>query len=182
MMGSSEPFLHDILRPGLDIVFVGAAPSLHSARIGHWYAGPTNRFYSLLYRAGFTPRTLLPEEDSTLPEYGIGLTCLFPYLCSSANHLLPEPDDAVRATVTGKLMRYAPRIICYNGKDVYRMHIGRECPDWGEQPGIIGVAKVFVVHSSSARADRWGAERLALYRELRALRDALRQEDQHDSA
>lgn len=179
-MSLSEPFLHDILQPGLDIVFVGAAPSLHSARIGHWYAGPTNKFYTLLYRAGLTPRTLLPEEDGTLPEYGIGLTCLFPYLCSSANHLLPEPDHTVRATVTGKLIRCAPRIVCYNGKDVYRMHTGQACVEWGEQTRGIGAARVFVVHSSSARADRWGAERLVLYRELRALRDALQQDERHD--
>ena len=39
--------------------------------------------------------------------------------------------------------------------------------DWGEQAEQIGDSRVWVVHSSSARADHWAAERLALYRELR---------------
>jgi len=49
------------------------------------------------------------------------------------------------------------------------MATGKICTDWGEQDERIGDSRVFVVHSSSARADHWGAERLALYRELYAL-------------
>src|SRR5689334_2112333 len=82
--------LSDILAPDLNVIFVGAAPSLHSARAGHWYAGPTNKFWLLLHQAGFTPRQLLPEEDEELLRYRLGLTCIHPHLSSSANHLLPE--------------------------------------------------------------------------------------------
>jgi mismatch-specific thymine-DNA glycosylase len=169
-----RPLLRDILEERLNVIFVGAAPSHNSARAGHWYAGPTNKFYLLLHQSGFTPRQLLPEEDEILPQYGIGLTCLHPYIASSANHLLPEPTEATRAEIREKLLRYAPRIVCYNGKDVYRMCTGRVCTDWGEQGERLRSTRVFVVHSSSARADFWGKERLALYHELYALREALR--------
>lgn len=168
-----RPLLCDILAPGLDVIFVGAAPSLHSARAGHWYAGPTNKFWLLLHQAGFTARQLRPEEDGELLSFGLGLACVHPHLSSSANHLLPEPTATQREELTAKLLRFSPRIVCYNGKDVYKMHTGRVCLDWGEQVESIGSSRVFVVHSSSARADHWGQERLALYRELKALAETL---------
>jgi G:T/U-mismatch repair DNA glycosylase len=68
-----------------------------------------------------------------------------------------------------KLMQLAPRFLCYNGKDVYKMCTGRTAIDWGEQSERIGSSRVFVVISSSARADGWARERLAQYIELRRL-------------
>ena len=55
-----EPYLTDYLRPGLDVIFVGAAASIRSAQEGHWYAGPTNKFYLLLHQSGFTPCQMRP--------------------------------------------------------------------------------------------------------------------------
>ena len=40
----ATPILPDYLAPGLDVVFAGAAPSLSSEQVGHYYAGPTNNF------------------------------------------------------------------------------------------------------------------------------------------
>ncbi len=160
------PTLTDILRPGLDLIVVGAAASLHSAREKHWYAGPRNRFYALLHQSGFTPHQLEPEEDVTLPLYGIGLTCLHKYAASSANHLLPAPTQEQRKIVLEKLIRYAPRLLCFNGKDVYRMVTGQAEPDWGLQSETLGEAPVYIVQSSSGRADLWGQDRLEGYREM----------------
>ncbi len=162
-------YLPDILAPDLKVIFVGAAASHTSARAGHWYAGPTNKFWLLLHQSAFTPHRFLPEEDHGLLALGIGLTCIFPSLATSANHLLPVPTPQRRLHLLKKLTHYAPRFLCFNGKDVYQMTTGRLCPDWGEQTEQIGTSRVFVVHSSSARADHWGAERLALYRELASL-------------
>ena len=166
---NERPLLPDILTAGLKVIFVGAAASPRSARSGHWYAGPTNKFYLLLYQAGFTPRQLNAEEDVELLRYGIGLTCIHPYVSSSANHLLPPPTEALRTALAEKLQLYAPHIICYNGKDVYRMATGHNCSDWGEQESETGSSRIFVVHSSSSRADHWGRERLAVYHELKRL-------------
>ena len=160
------PVLDDILAPHLDLIIVGAAASLHSARAHHWYAGPRNRFYALLHQSGFTPRQLEPEEDSLLPQFGIGLTCIHKYAASSANHLLPVPTSQQREILRQKLLFYAPRIICFNGKDVFQMVTGQVCTDWGEQEERIGEAVVYVVQSSSGRADLWGRERLEWYHEL----------------
>ncbi len=161
--------LPDILAPNLDVIFVGAAPSHWSAREGHYYAGPTNKFWLLLYQSGFTPRQLLPEEDVQVLKYGIGLTGIYKNISSSANHLLPVPTPELRLQLQEKLLGLNPRILCFNGKDVYHLCIGRICMDWGLQEESPGKPKIFVLHSSSARADGWGNERLALYHELRHL-------------
>lgn len=161
-----EPILPDILAPGLKVIFVGAAPSHWSAKVGHYYAGPSNRFWLLLHQSGFTSRQLRPEEDVQVLGHGIGLTGLFKHTSSSANHLLPPPSHELRHELMVKLLACSPQFVCFNGKDVYRLVTGRACLDWGEQDERIGASRVFVAISSSARADAWGSERLTLFREL----------------
>ncbi len=161
--------LPDILGPNLDVVFVGAAPSLTAARSGHYYAGQRNRFWQLLYQSGFTPRQLDATEDREVLLYGIGLTAILPYCISAMNAMLPAPSEEDRKELRRKLAACAPQIVCYNGKDVYRMCSGEPDAPWGLLPERIGDAIQFVVHSSSGRADRWGTDRLFLFRELRRL-------------
>ena len=167
-----SPILPDYLAPGLDVIFVGAAPSLSSEQSGHYYAGPTNKFWLLLHQAGFTPRQLRPKEDAQVLQYNIGLTGLYKHTSTSANHLLPPPSTMQRQELQRKILQFAPQWAVFNGKDVYKLATGQVYVDWGEQSEFIGKTRVFVVHSSSARADGWGRERLALYRELKQLLDA----------
>jgi hypothetical protein len=49
---------------------------------------------------------------------------------------------------------------------------GEPPPRWGLQRDLHGTSAQFVAHSSSGRADRWGADRLFLYRELKLLVEA----------
>ncbi len=161
--------LPDYLREDLDVVFVGAAASLWSAGAGHYYAGPNNRFYTLLHRSCFTERQYAPTEDQALLDVGIGLTGLIKNVASSANHLLPPPTESQIAELHDKLRHYMPRWICYNGRDVYQMVHGEPSCGWAEQEPTAEGSRVFVAISSSARADRWGAERLQQYQELYGL-------------
>ncbi len=161
--------LPDYLRDGLDVVFVGAAASLWSAGAGHYYAGPNNRFYLLLHRANFTGYQYQPNEDYKLLEVGIGLTGLLKNVASSANHLLPPATHLQKSELERKLRCCKPRWICYNGRDVYQMVHGEPSCGWGEQEPTDFGTRVYVAISSSARADRWGEERLQQYRELFSL-------------
>ena len=68
--------LPDYLAPGLRLVFCGTAAGHVSAALGHYYAGPGNRFWGLLQEAGLTPRRFTPQDDHLLPGLGIGLTDL----------------------------------------------------------------------------------------------------------
>lgn len=171
-----EGLLPEILAPDLDVIFVGAAPSVCAARSGHYYAGPRNRFWSLLWQAGLTPRLLRADEDSEVLRFGIGLTAIHPGLISTSNALLPEPTEEQRERLRARLAALAPGVVCYNGKDVYRMCTGAEAGAWGPLPERVGAARVFVAHSTSGRADRWGADRFWLFRELRRLVEELRAE------
>ncbi|MEM7678868.1 MAG: mismatch-specific DNA-glycosylase, partial [Myxococcota bacterium] len=64
----------DIIGPDLRILFVGINPSLYSAVVGHHFARPGNRFWPALHLGGLTEVRLKPEQDTTLLDYGIGLT------------------------------------------------------------------------------------------------------------
>ncbi len=66
--------LPDVLVPGLDVVFVGTAPSRRSAAVGAYYAHPGNRFWQTLFETGITPRLYEPHEYPQLIHLGIGFT------------------------------------------------------------------------------------------------------------
>jgi len=44
--------LRDRIRPGVRVLFVGINPGIRSATVGHHFAGPSNRFWKLLYESG----------------------------------------------------------------------------------------------------------------------------------
>ena len=163
------PFLPDVLAPFLDVVFVGAAPSYAAATTGHYYAGSRNRFWLLMHQSGFTPRLLHAEDDAEVLRYGIGLTAILPAVISTDNSHLPDPTDTERKELRLKLLDCSPRFVCYNGRDVFRLFHGQDAPRWGLQSEQLGDSRQFVVHSSSGRADRWSADRLFLWRELKRL-------------
>ena len=72
--------LPDLLRPGLDLVFVGMNPGERSARLRHYYAHPGNAFWPALSASPLAARSsnetaLTPEDDRALPaRLGIGFT------------------------------------------------------------------------------------------------------------
>ncbi|MGO4907884.1 mismatch-specific DNA-glycosylase [Pseudorhodobacter sp. W20_MBD10_FR17] len=68
--------LPDLLAPDLKLIFCGTAASHKSAARGHYYAGPGNRFWPLLFETGLTPRRFFPTDDGLLLTLGIGLTDL----------------------------------------------------------------------------------------------------------
>ena len=56
--------LPDYLRPGLDIVLVGLNPSAYSARVGHYFANPRNRFWPAVSAAyGWDDDVLADDEE-----------------------------------------------------------------------------------------------------------------------
>jgi mismatch-specific thymine-DNA glycosylase len=70
----SHSKLPDLLESGLDLVICGTAAGAVSAKAGQYYAGPGNRFWSVLHGVGLTDRLLDPSEYRIRLSYGIGLT------------------------------------------------------------------------------------------------------------
>ena len=165
--------LPDIIAPGLAVLFVGFNPSVYAALRGHYYARPGNRFYHLLAFAGLTPRRYAPEEDRALLDLGIGITDLCPVPTPGVADVPRALAEAGREALTAKIVRHRPAIVCFNGRATYERYFGRPPAGWGLQADTVDASRVFVVPSTSGRADGVGAEREAAFVALGELVRAL---------
>jgi len=142
--------LPDILRSGLDVVFVGTTASHTSARRGHYFSHKSNSFYKDLYCSNFTPRLLMPKEDNSLLQYGIGLTDMIKSQQASDDRLIDEETlVAGGGSLDLKLKRYRPKWVCFNGMKAFESYFGHKA-EYGEQRQMDRI-RVFVVPSTSGR-------------------------------
>lgn len=82
--------IFDHIQPNLDILFVGFNPSIRSGETGHHFANPTNRFWTILHKAGLTDRKYHPEEDHSLLQLGYGLTNIVERATKAADEITKE--------------------------------------------------------------------------------------------
>ncbi len=146
--------LPDYLQPNLNLVFVGFNPGTRSAKVGHYYSGPGNLFWPLLYETGLIATPLTYQDDARLVEYGIGLTDLVKRSTPSSADLSTAEARAGASVLERKLLQYAPAVVCFNGKGVYGWYRHRRQVELGAQDDAIGLSQVFVVPSTSARNGR----------------------------
>jgi len=142
--------LNDCLQPHLSIVICGSAAGTVSAARGQYYAGPGNKFWQTLHTVGLTPRQLIPAEYELLPSFGIGLTDIVKGQAGMDNEI--DFRDADDGDFAGKIRRYQPDILCFNGKKAAQEFLGRTAPDYGFQAEIIGRTRLFVAPSTSGAA------------------------------
>jgi TDG/mug DNA glycosylase family protein len=134
----------DLLRPGLRLVFCGYNPSLASARSGHHYAHPGNRFWRVLFASGITHRLYKPEEDEQLLDLGIGFTNLATRPTRRADELTREEIQSGALALRAKLEQFRPAVVAYTGIGIYRWFRATSKVSWGVQdtatvPGVIDV-------------------------------------------
>lgn len=162
-----------VTAPGLQILFVGLNPGRYSAARGHHFAGPGNHFWRLLADSGMAPHRLRPDEDSRLPDYGLGVTNIVERPSPGSNDLgvgeLRRGGARLRVAVAG----LAPAVLCLLGKEVYLHYAGLGSSvsiAWGLQDGetVPGVRE-FVAPNPSSRSTIPYGERLALFRALARL-------------
>lgn len=167
---SSFPPLRDRIRPGVRVLFVGINPGVKSALSGHHFAGPSNRFWKLLFESGLVPERLTFEDDDRLPEFGYGITNIVPRATPSISTLaLAEYVDG-RLRLRRKVLRFKPPIIAMVGVTVFRAMFPerKDVVTLGPQPERIGDTEVFVLPNPSGRnANFTYAEMLAAFRALR---------------
>ena len=106
--------LPDVLEPGLTTVFCGSAASSASARKGAYYAGPGNRFWSVMHEAGFTPRLFAASEFRELAKHGIGLTDLAKHESGMDVALSSQAYDS--DLLLTKIKTVHPRHLAFTGK------------------------------------------------------------------
>lgn len=160
--------LGDILPPGVKLVFVGEAPGDESARRGHYFARRGNSFWGDLFESGLTPVKLTPEQDRSLPRYGIGLTDVVKDLTNSqlkgeayCPHTWRERVAGLRARIEAA----APRVVCFNGLGVAR-HVLGHSPSSGMLKESFAGAEAWAVDSSSGLARRYRSRRLRVLMRL----------------
>jgi TDG/mug DNA glycosylase family protein len=141
--------LDDVLPSGMRLVVCGSAAGTASARRGHYYAGPGNRFWPTLAAVGLTPRELAPAEFRLLSSVGIGLTDLVKDQSGGDSGLsfVPQAAGALRARIEAA----APAWLCFNGKRAAEEFLGRKV-SYGIQPEGIGTTRLFVAPSTSGAA------------------------------
>ena len=154
--------LPDLLRPGLDLIFIGINPSLYSVAAGHYFARKTNRFWPAFSRSVLSEPArralgvdrLDPEHDAVLLDHGIGFTDVAKRPTARADELdAREFADGVRH-LTAKLEIFQPRIACFQGMMGYRpflknLYPGTARPVLGEQQIVIGQTRIFVIPNPS---------------------------------
>jgi TDG/mug DNA glycosylase family protein len=180
----SRPWEHlrltDRIGDGVRILFVGINPGVRSAQTGHHFAGPSNRFWKLLWDARLVPEPLTYVEDVRLPEFGLGITNLVARPSPGIDTLKPAEYVAGWQTLERKIDRYRPPIVALVGVTLWRAILpllvaGEEkrrrpaaikCP--GLQSRTIHGARIFVLPNPSGRnANYTYAEMLAAFRSLR---------------
>lgn len=150
--------LPDLLSPGLDLVFVGINPSSRSARIGHYYGHPGNRFWRALSISGLTCENVTPCDDRRLPtDYKIGFTDIVKRIATDSNTI--TTDELRRsAPAFRKRIAYArPHIVCFTNTRAFSLLFPgiRQSGEWGSQPVTLDNANVWLMPSTSGRASSW---------------------------
>ena len=112
--------LPDYIRPGLRVLFVGINPGLRSTHLGHHFAGPSNRFWNLLYESRLVNEPLTYREDWRLPEWGLGLTNIISRSSAGIDVLKPREYRAGVVRLQRKVARYRPTIVAFLGVTIVR--------------------------------------------------------------
>jgi double-stranded uracil-DNA glycosylase len=159
--------LPDILAPGLSVVFCGINPGMLAAATGRHFAGRGNRFWQVIYLAGFTPEPFRPEDDQNLLRYGYGLTTAAPRPTSRADQLSRLEIQAATSGFEQKIEHYAPRYVAFLGKMALAAMSGTRDVCWGLQPAAFGGDRAWVLPNPSGLNRGFSLDALvSAYREL----------------
>jgi TDG/mug DNA glycosylase family protein len=157
----------DVIARDLDVLFCGINPGLFSAKVGHHFARPGNRFWPTLHRAGFTPRLFSPHEQRDLLELGIGITNLVARATAAADELTPAELAEGAKALEKKVRRFKPGFLAIVGVGAYRTAFGRPKAKLGLQDETIGSTKIWVLpNPSGLNANYQAAELTELFRAL----------------
>ncbi|HUZ43537.1 MAG TPA: G/U mismatch-specific DNA glycosylase [Acidimicrobiales bacterium] len=139
----------DLVGPGLRVLFCGINPGLRSAELGLHFGGRGNRFWKVLYGAGFTDRVLDPSEQARLPGLGVGITNLVERPTTAASQLTPDELRAGARALEQRVHGLAPEWVAFVGIQAYRQGFDRRSAKVGKQPERLGPAGLWVLPNPS---------------------------------
>jgi TDG/mug DNA glycosylase family protein len=139
----------DVIRSGLDVLFVGINPGLYSGAVGHHFARPGNRFWKALHGSGFTQRILSPFEERALLNHGLGITNLVERATRGAEQLDAQELRDGAASAEKKVCQNQPRVVAFLGVGAYRVAFQVRDAAVGPQEGRICESDVWVLPNPS---------------------------------
>ncbi len=172
--------LPDIGMPGVTLVICGEQAGPASARVGHYYAASSNRFWRTLREIALVPDGIDWPQDFSLPGYGIGLTDIK----KTTVHGNQAPVlDSDRDRFFHLMSKWQPRIIAFHGLSVARSvlkiaNLACGAIDSALLPSALSARAVFAVTSTSAANGHFARQRHsweALAKEFHGQRGAARE-------
>ena len=158
--------INDILAPGLRVVFCGLTPGNSSTHTRYHFTHPGNRFWKVIYQAGFTDRLLVPAEEQHLMETHKGITMLVERQTIQASEVnLHELRSGGRELVK-KIEDYQPAALAILGKQAYEQSFSQRGAKGGKQSIMIGVTQVWVLPNPSGLNRATLDKLVEAYREL----------------
>ena len=158
----------DVVAPGLRVLFSGINPGLYSAATGYHFARPGNRFWPALYRSGFTPRQLRPDEQEQLPGLGLGITNIVDRATARADELTAQELRDGGAALLAKAARVRPQWLAIVGVTAYRTAFGQPGAGVGPQELAAGDTRLWVLPNPSGLNALWTIPKLTeAFRDLR---------------
>jgi TDG/mug DNA glycosylase family protein len=158
----------DLIDYHLKVLFCGINPGIWSGATGFHFAKPGNRFWKVLFLAGFTDRILHPSEEHELLESGYGITSFCKRTTARADELTAqEYVDGVKALIR-KIEKYRPRNLAVLGIGAYRTAFRQPKAQLGLQDEPVAGAKVWLLPNPSGLNAHYQADDLAaLFRQVR---------------
>jgi TDG/mug DNA glycosylase family protein len=167
--------LRDRIAPGIRVLLVGINPGVKSAQTGHHFAGPSNRFWRLLFESGLVPEPISHVDDGRLPEWGMGVTNLVARPSPGIDALRPQEYLEGWQILEKKIDRFRPEIVAFVGVTIYRALLnvlgarGTTVIEPGFQHATVHDARIFVLPNPSGRNANYSYdEMLAAFSALRA--------------
>lgn len=168
--------LKDRIRLPVRLLLVGINPGMRSWQVGHHFAGPSNRFWKLLYDSRLVPEPIGFADDDRLPEWGIGMTNLIPRATPGIDTLRREEYMAGARTLRRRIRRVKPEMVAFVGVTLFRSVFARPAGQpvaLGPQEERIEGARVFVLPNPSGRNANFSyAEMLDAFARLRREMDS----------
>lgn len=161
-------------------IFIGHNPSVKTWESGHFFANPTNRFWSLLEESGITDANDSRLDDALVAQKGIGFCDVIETPGNDANDIKNADFRAATPEFMARIEKYAHSIedslqrVCFVGKRQWKLLFqpslpkcqhGLQDPHLRPQswPDLLREVEVWVLPSPSGRAVLTKQERVSQY-------------------
>jgi len=161
--------LRDLVKSNLKILFVGTSPGELSSKSGHYFAGPSNVFWKILYESRLTPKKLTSEEDVNILKYKMGLTDIIKKPTTTPKEIKDNCSMKNTLRLNRTINLFNPKIVAFVGKNSFRIYSQNQAKlEYGFQYNYNDV-RMYLLPSTSGQsyADTKYDEKLDWFRELR---------------